>query len=102
MHVGRTDGRDTARPFLMMELSGPHGATSANGRIAGGYVHGLFHRGEARATLLASLGGSSTGTNHAIAIEAALDEIAAALERAFDITALSEIAGVPSQPRSRL
>lgn len=102
MHVGRTDGRDTARPFLVIEPSGPHGATSANGRIAGGYVHGLFHSGEARATLLASLGGSSTGTNHAIAIEAALDEIAAALERAFDITALSEIAGVPSQPRSRL
>ena len=35
MHVGRTDGRDTARPFLVIEPSGPHGATSANGRIRG-------------------------------------------------------------------
>jgi adenosylcobyric acid synthase len=94
MHVGRTAGGDTARPLLLMELSGPHGATSANGRISGGYVHGLFNRGEARATLLASLGGTSTGTNHVIAVEAWLDEISAALERALNIKALEEIAGL--------
>jgi adenosylcobyric acid synthase len=97
MHVGRTEGPDTTRPFLMIEPSEPHGATTSNGRIAGGYVHGLFHHGEVRAKLLASFGESSTGVNHATSVEAALDEVATALEEAFDIAALSEIAGLPSQ-----
>jgi len=54
------------------------------------------YRGEVRMNLMASLGEISTGANHVTVVEAALDEIAAALERALDITALSSIAGIPN------
>jgi adenosylcobyric acid synthase len=102
MHVGRTHGPDTARPFLVLGASEPHGATSANGQIAGVYVHGLFRGGEARTALLSSFGVRSTGVDHATVVEAALDDIAATLEQAFDITALAEIAGLPNhQLRNR-
>jgi adenosylcobyric acid synthase len=100
MHVGRTDGPDTARPFLMFDPAQPHGAVSADGRVAGGYVHGLFGRGEARAALLASLGAASSGLDHAGVVDAALDDIAAVLERALDIDALAEIAGLSNPSRS--
>jgi adenosylcobyric acid synthase len=94
MHVGRTGGPDAARPFLDLDGAGPDGAVSPNGRVAGAYVHGLFGRGEARAAFLATLGAGSSGADHALAVDAALDEIAAELEHAFDIPALSAIAGL--------
>jgi adenosylcobyric acid synthase len=101
IHVGRTDGPDTARPLLMMDGTTPHGAQSADGRIAGAYVHGLFHAGEARAALLSDLGARSDGGNHGDRVEAALNEIAATLERVVDIPALCEIAGLSGLPRIR-
>lgn len=101
MHVGRTAGPDTAQPFLVLDPSEPHGATSANGQIAGAYVHGLFGRSEARAALLARFGARSTGVDHATVVEAALNDIAATLDRVVDIAALAEIAGLPNQPRNR-
>jgi adenosylcobyric acid synthase len=45
MHVGRTSGKDLARPMLHLNngtTSRAEGAMSADGRIAGCYVHGLF------------------------------------------------------------
>jgi adenosylcobyric acid synthase len=39
------------------------GAVSADGRIAGAYVHGLFDHAEARATLLGELGAASDGAD---------------------------------------
>ncbi|MDZ4055003.1 MAG: cobyric acid synthase CobQ, partial [Phenylobacterium sp.] len=72
----------------------PGGAVSADGAIAGAYVHGLFNTGEARAALLAQLGAASQGGDHGAAVDAALDELALALEQAFDIEALAAIAGL--------
>jgi len=41
MHIGRTTGADTARP--MLDLDGrPDGAISADGRVMGTYLHGIF------------------------------------------------------------
>ncbi len=59
IHIGRTQGPDAARPFLHT-ATGPQGAVSADGRIAGCYVHGLFQQGTARAAILQSLGAAST------------------------------------------
>jgi adenosylcobyric acid synthase len=70
------------------------GAVSADGRVAGAYVHGLFERGEARAALLAPLGLAITPRDHAARVDAALDEIAAMLERSLDIEAIARIAGL--------
>jgi adenosylcobyric acid synthase len=94
MHVGRTDGPAAARPMLSLDDGGADGAVSADGRIAGCYIHGLFNRGEARAAFLATLGSTSSGADQAQAVDAALDAIAAELERAFDIPALAAIAGL--------
>jgi adenosylcobyric acid synthase len=94
IHAGRTTGPDTARPFLVHGGGAGEGAVSADGRIAGAYVHGLFDAGEARAALLAGLGAASNGLDQGARVDAALDELALALEAAFDIPALSAIAGL--------
>ncbi|MGC1303629.1 MAG: cobyric acid synthase [Caulobacteraceae bacterium] len=94
MHVGETVGSGAARPFLTFEEGGLDGARSADGRIAGTYVHGLFDHGEARAALLAEVGAASTGSHRAEAVEADLDAMAATLAQTLDIETLSRIAGL--------
>ncbi|HEY3696710.1 cobyric acid synthase [Phenylobacterium sp.] len=97
IHAGRTHGPDAARPFLVRDEGTGEGAVSLDGRIAGAYVHGLFDVGEARAALLAEWGAASDGLDQSARIDAALDELALALADAFDIPALSAIAGL--EPR---
>jgi adenosylcobyric acid synthase len=94
MHVGRTAGDGLARPFLVLDREGAHGAVSADGRIMGCYVHGLFQSGDFRRAFLGALGARSSGLDHGPVVDAALDEIAAALETALDIPALARIAGL--------
>ena len=94
MHIGRTTGAGLAHPFLSIDGEGPHGAVSADGRVAGAYIHGLFEAGALRRELIEDLGAASTGHDHAWLTEAALDEIAGILERSIDIAALSRIAGL--------
>ena len=94
IHLGRTTGPGLARPFLVGEDGVPGGAVSADGRIAGAYVHGLFNAGDARAALLAQLGAKSQGGDHGAVVDAALDELAQALDQAFDIDTLAAIAGL--------
>ena len=96
IHVGRTSGPALARPLLIREDGAGEGAISADGRVAGAYVHGLFNAGSARADLLAELGVASDGVDQSARVDAALDEIALALEAAFDIPALAAIAGRPA------
>jgi adenosylcobyric acid synthase len=74
------------------------GAISTNGRIMGCYVHGLFNQGSARRAFLDGLGAASDGLDQSLRVDRALDEIAGALERAFDIEALAALAGL--EPRS--
>jgi adenosylcobyric acid synthase len=94
MHVGVTAGPGCARPFLGFDDGRPDGAVSADGRIAGTYVHGLFDRSECRAALLAEFGAVSTPGHHALAVDKALDEIAESLGQSLDIAALERIAGL--------
>ena len=92
IHIGRTQGPDTARPFALLGEGGePDGAVSANGRIAGTYVHGLFASDTFRAGLLAELGSGSTRAYEG-EIDRTLDALAAHLEASLDIEALLEIA----------
>ena len=80
--------------MLVVEGGVADGAVSADGRVAGAYVHGLFERGEARAALLAPLGVAASPDDHAAKVDAALDEIAAMLERSLDVGAIARIAGI--------
>lgn len=94
MHVGSTTGAGAARPFLQFADGSTDGAVSADGRIAGCYVHGLFGETQARAALVSAIGAAPSPDDHNARVDAALDEIAGELERYLDIQALTEIAGL--------
>jgi len=94
IHLGVTTGKGLGRPLLRFESGATDGAVSANGRIAGAYVHGLFDAATARAALLAPLGVQSTLEDHSSAVDTLLDDLAASLERSLDIDAIARIAGL--------
>ncbi|MGB8840646.1 MAG: cobyric acid synthase [Aliidongia sp.] len=92
MHVGRTYGADTDRPLLMLD-GRPEGGRSADGRVAGCYVHGLFAADGWRRHYLASLGAAPDPLlDHAALVEATLDALATHLETHLDLDRLLEIA----------
>ncbi|HEX7885520.1 MAG TPA: cobyric acid synthase [Phenylobacterium sp.] len=94
MHVGRTAGAGTGRPFLTYADGVREGAVSPDGRIGGAYVHGLFSVATARSALLAQLGATARVGDYDAVVDAALDEISDVLAGAFDIDALARIAGL--------
>ena len=90
MHVGVTTG--DPRPLLRMADGRNDGAVSPDGRIAGCYVHGLFHAPAQRAAWLARLGATSNGLDHDSAVDTALDELAAGLESVVAVDRLFAMA----------
>ena len=92
IHLGRTEGPDSARPLTRMADGGAEGAVSADGLVSGSYVHGLFGQAAQRAAWLARLGVAATGPDHHEDVDAALDAIAATLERHVDLDALIDLA----------
>ena len=95
IHVGGTTGPDCARP--MFHLGGrTDGARSADGRIEGSYLHGIFTHDEFRQAWLrwAGVEGSSA-LDYGVAVEAALDGLADGVERALDIDGLLACAAPP-------
>jgi adenosylcobyric acid synthase len=88
MHLGRSFGPDCARPLLRFDDGRQDGAVSADGKIAGTYVHGLFGEPAQRKAWLQRLGGAGSGVSYADAVEAALDAIAAHLEAHIDLDRL--------------
>lgn len=94
MHMGRSTGPDAARPLLVLD-GRPEGACSADGRIAGCYLHGLFASDPFRAAFLGGLRpGRAGGGPWEPRIEAILDRLAAHLDRSLDIAAIGRIAGL--------
>lgn len=91
IHLGRTTGPDTERPPLMID-GVPDGAVSADGKVFGCYLHGLFGAAGLRAKFLAVLGVESQTGDQITAVETALDEIAEELEQHVDIDALLALA----------
>jgi adenosylcobyric acid synthase len=98
MHVGQTTGAGASRPMLRFDDGSADGGVSADGRISGCYVHGLFGVTEARAALVAAIGAAPSLDDHNARVDAALDEIAEELERCLDIAAIAAIAGLGSTP----
>lgn len=90
IHLGRTSGPDCARPLVEIE-GRPDGATSADGRVAGTYLHGLFGDDGFRAAYLAGFGAASHLAYEA-GIEAALDALADHLEAHLDVDRILAIA----------
>ena len=83
IHLGKTDGPDHARPYIAIGGRGD-GAISADGRVAGTYLHRLFDSDAFRARLLESFGIAGGETDYRKSVDAALDGVAAELEEHLD------------------
>jgi adenosylcobyric acid synthase len=90
IHLGRTHGSDCNRPLL--SIAGRlDGAVSANGRVSGTYVHGLFTSDPFRKAWLAGFGRQSN-LHYNEEIEATLDALADHCEQHLDIDQIVAIA----------
>ncbi|QDI76444.1 MULTISPECIES: cobyric acid synthase [Leisingera] len=90
IHMGRTTGADCARAWL--SIGGrPEGAASADGRVKGSYLHGLFSSDPFRASVLGALGHESQA-GYEDGVEETLDALAGHLERYMDLDQLLELA----------
>jgi adenosylcobyric acid synthase len=85
MHMGVSAGPDTARPLVRFADGRADGATSADGRVAGTYVHGFFADDAQRRAWIERLGGTPSRHSHEADVQRTLDELAAHLEAHVDI-----------------
>ncbi len=94
IHQGRTTGPDTVRPLL--RLAGqPDGAIAPDGRVMGGYLHGLFADDTFRHAFLAGIRArEASDLAYAARIDAVLDALAAHLATHLDMDRLAAIAGL--------
>ncbi len=90
IHIGRTGGADCARPFAHV-AGQPEGARSADGRVMGSYLHGMFAGDAFRAAFLSGFGVTSQG-GHGARVDATLDRLAEHLEAHLDVAGLLALA----------
>lgn len=87
IHAGVSTGAGLDRPFAHLSSGLPEGALSADGQIAGTYMHGLFDHPEAANAILSWAGLSVQSAPDMTALrEAAIDRLADAVETHLDMT----------------
>lgn len=91
IHLGRTFGPDCLRPSVVINGI-DDGATSADGKVFGTYLHGLFGADAFRARFLESLGIVGGGIDYRAEVDRALDAIAVHLEKHLDCDAIFGLA----------
>jgi adenosylcobyric acid synthase len=93
MHIGRTTG--SPRPLLRL-CNGKHdGAVSADGRIAGCYIHGLLADDRQRRYWLQRIGAQASTFSYEPEIDTTLDLLADHIERHVDCDRLLQLAREP-------
>ena len=92
MHMGVTEGADCARPFARLTGGSSEGAVSADGRVIGTYIHGLFAVDRQRAAWLKRLGNATASVAYDDLIEQTLDVLAAHLAAHIDLDFLLTLA----------
>lgn len=81
MHIGETSGPDASRqPFARLANGNADGAISADGRVTGTYVHGLFADDRQRARWLTLLGAETSDLAYETLVDDILDRFADHLE----------------------
>ncbi len=92
IHAGDSTGADCLRPMLKPK-DRADGAVSADGRVAGCYLHGLFASdGFRRAWLESVQAGAASGVAFEAEIESAIDALADHLEASLDVDGLFAVA----------
>lgn len=101
IHMGRTVA-PAAAPFRILRRSGEpvavaDGASSADGWVVGGYLHGLLENDRLRAAMLANIA-ARRGLPFAPGVpldrEAEYDRLAAVLRESLDMAAIAAMAGL--------
>lgn len=92
MHMGVTAGPDCARPFARLADGAPDGAVSADGRVIGTYIHGLFGDDRQRAAWLERLGAGPSAIAYDVLVENTLDRLAAHIAAHVDVERLLNLA----------
>ena len=87
IHIGRTEGGDSARPFAFIGGT-PEGAISADGRVQGSYLHGLFASDAFRGAYLTQIGIAAANERHGARVQGALDALADHIEEHLDVEGL--------------
>lgn len=88
MHIGRTEGPGRARPMLRTGTE-TDGAVSADGRVMGCYLHGLFAEDAFRRAFLRALNRDVASTlDYAAGVQSALDDLADAMETHLNVDGL--------------
>jgi adenosylcobyric acid synthase len=91
MHMGVTEGPDRTRPFARLADGTPDGAVSADGRVIGTYIHGLFADDRQRAAWLVRLGAGASRVAYDDLVEQTLDALAAHLAAHIDLDRLLKL-----------
>jgi adenosylcobyric acid synthase len=92
MHMGVTSGPDCARPFARLSGGTPEGARSADGRVTGTCIHGLFSDDRQRTAWLTRLGAGPSAIAHDALVESTLDRLAAHLAEHADVERMLSLA----------
>ena len=92
MHMGVSTGPDTARPLVRFSDGRSDGAVSADGRVAGTYLHGFFADDAQRRAWIERLGGTPSRHSHDADIQSTLDALADHLEAHIDVDRLLRLA----------
>jgi adenosylcobyric acid synthase len=87
IHLGQTTGPATQSPWLTLD-GRPEGAQSADGRVMGCYLHGLFAADAFRAAYLARLGKPVTAGDYGASVQTTLDALADHIAAHLDLDAL--------------
>jgi adenosylcobyric acid synthase len=91
MHMGVTEGSDRARPFAKIG-DAAEGAVSADGRVMGTYIHGLFADDRQRSAWLKRLGAGNAAIAYDSLVDETLDRLAAHLAVHVDLDKLLALA----------
>lgn len=95
IHTGVTSGAATSRPMVELRAA-PDGARSADGRIEGTYIHGIFSSDDYRRCWLERCGGiAKEGLDYGAEVDSALDELAAGVSNALDVDRFLQLAQRP-------